>query len=248
MRNYRLSLFLFVFLFGLVFLGCSSDSKTLSVSPSELAFGDVNLGDDVSMELLLKNKYGKNIIISSISLAGTGSGDFVIFSGNNVPVNLEKNATHKVEIEFEPTMAGPIDALLSIIHDGSTKPKNVPLSGNGIPVARIELSETTYDFDKKLINKMHTHDFTIDNIGTASLDISNLSFSGIGAANYSITAGNAPVNIQPGNDHTFTVTFAPTVVDRAAGTGDRHRYSRERHHAPSPAAQRGALAAHRSAD
>ena len=46
-------------------LGCSSDSKTLKITPSSLKFNDVNLGDAVSLDLVLKNKFGKDIVIST---------------------------------------------------------------------------------------------------------------------------------------------------------------------------------------
>ncbi len=208
----RYSVFTIIFVFALLFMvcGCSSDDKTLKITPSSLKFADVNLGDVVTFDLTLTNKYGKSILITSISIAG--SNDFTITAGNAVPINLDKNAIHTVTVKFEPTTGGPLAAMLSILHDASPNPKEVNLTGNGIAVPRIKLSPTTYDFDKKLFNRTHTHDFEIENIGTSELNISNFGFTGAGAGAYSISAGNAPVQIQPGLKHTFTVTFAPTIV------------------------------------
>ncbi len=213
MVNGRLKLTVFCMLFvaGAIFVGCSSESKTLKLTPSKLDFGTVNIGDDFSIDVVLKNKYDKTMIISNISI--TGSNDYVITAGGTMPINLDKNAEHTLSILFVPTSAGTINGLLSIIHDASTKVKEVDLIGVGLPVPRIVLSDTTFDFDKKLINKTHTHDLDIENVGTADLEISNLQFTGLGASVYSISAGGpVPINVMPGTTKTITIAFNPIVI------------------------------------
>ena len=201
---------MFILALSLMVFGCSTESKTLKISSSNLKFGDINLGDMVTLDLTLTNKYGKPILITAISIAG--SNDYTITAGNSVPINLDKNAVHTVKVKFEPTTGGPLAAILTIIHDASAKSKQVDLTGNGIPVPRIKLMPTTFDYDKKLINRSHSHDFEIENIGTSDLSINNFSFTGAGASAYSISAGNAPVQIQPAQKHTFTVSFSTTIV------------------------------------
>jgi len=99
-RTIVLSLLL---VFTLISFSCSSEDKTLKISPSSLKFGTTNIGDSESLQLTLKNKYGKDIKITNITL--NGSGDFTIVQGGNVPINLLKNAEHVIEIKFEPTSA-----------------------------------------------------------------------------------------------------------------------------------------------
>ncbi|MCD4657377.1 MAG: hypothetical protein K8S87_07510, partial [Planctomycetes bacterium] len=57
-----------IVLFGLI-LSCSSESKSLSTSPNKLDFGNVNLGDYAELSLELKNKYGKDILISNLDIS-----------------------------------------------------------------------------------------------------------------------------------------------------------------------------------
>ena len=190
--------------------GCSTTSKTLSVKPTGLDFGQVNIDDTVDKEITIKNKYGKEVQLNSIVLSG--SNDFVITDGGVVPVLLDKNVEHIIKISYMPTTAGEAESILEIEHDASAKAKTVQIAGIGVPVPRIEILETTYDFDKKIINKAHTHDFVIENKGSDLLNVSAMTFTGTGSSAYSITAGNAPFDVQIGTTHTFTVTFNPTAV------------------------------------
>ncbi len=193
-----------------IFIGCSSESKSLSITPSSVKFNDVNIGDSREIEVVLKNKYGKDLIISTFSLSG--SNDFSITAGGSVPLNFLKNTSHTLKVRFEPTSTGVLAGLISILHDASNNPVEVELSGNGIPVARAVFSENNHDFQKTLNGTTRDYDFEVDNIGTADLIISNFTFTGVGASVYSISAGgNVPVTIIPGITHTFTVSFAPTA-------------------------------------
>ncbi len=213
----RFSIFTIMFVFALSFMvfGCSSDDKTLKITPSKLDFGSVNLGDTFDIEVTLKNKYGKDVTITNLDISG--SADFIITSGGTIPFNLINNDEHKFTIMFKPSVGGQITATLFITHDASSKTKDVEMKGVGVPVARIDLSDTTFDFDKRLINRMHTHDLDIENVGTADLDINNLSFVGLGAAVYNISAGGpAPINITPGTTKTITIAFNPIVVGNYA--------------------------------
>ncbi|MCD4658394.1 MAG: choice-of-anchor D domain-containing protein, partial [Planctomycetes bacterium] len=191
----------------LLIFSCSSENKTLKASPSSLDFEQVNIGDSVNLQIVLKNKYGKDLIISNINLAG--STDFSIVTGANVPINLLKNTEHILEIKFEPTSAGLLYSLLTIVHDASTKPKEIDLDGEGIPVPRMSLSDMSYDFGVIYVSRDATHDFEVSNVGTADLTINNLGLIGASAFLYSIPVGNAPFTITPGNKHTFTLQFSP---------------------------------------
>ena len=205
-RTIVLSLLL---VFTLISFSCSSEDKTLKISPSSLKFGTTNIGDSESLQLTLKNKYGKDIKITNITL--NGSGDFTIVQGGNVPINLLKNAEHVIEIKFEPTSAGILASLMTIVHDAATKPKEVDLKGEGIPVPRMDISDKSYDFGIVYVSVSKTNDFIISNVGTADLSVTNIALTGANAALYAISAGNAPFSITPGLNHTFTLEFSPTT-------------------------------------
>ena len=187
---------------------CSSDSKTLKAIPTSHDFGEVYIGDVETVDIILQNKYGKPITLTNISLSG--SSDYLILSGNTLPVNLLENIEHTIKIQFAPLTAGNLAANLSIEHDASTKAKLIDLKGIGVACARMSLSENSYDFGKKIINKTHNHDFEITNNGTADLIVSGLSIVGLNANLFKCTS--APITINPGSMSKVTLTFEPLVI------------------------------------
>ena len=63
MKHFSVFTIMLIFALSFMVFGCSSESKTLKVSPSKLDFGSVNLGDTFDIEVTLKNKYGKDVTI-----------------------------------------------------------------------------------------------------------------------------------------------------------------------------------------
>ncbi len=211
MRKLSISLIMFVYFLAFVVFGCASETKTLKVSPSKIDFGNINIGDYLETDVEITNKYGKDVIITDISIVGNN--DFQLMAGATIPINLSNNNFHPITIRFTPTSNIPVMASLNIIHDASVKPKTADILGTGVKVARIELLTTNYDFGAVLYQTTEDHDFDITNIGTNDLSISSFYFTGAAAALYSVsTGGNTPVNVTPGSTHTFTVQFAPLTA------------------------------------
>ncbi len=205
----RIVLLCLMFFAFLVYLGCSSESKTLKLTPSKLDFGTVYIGDTFSIDVVLKNKYGKSMIISNVSISGTS--DYAITAGGTLPINLENNAEHIVTIMFTPTVDGPIIGLISFTHDASTKPKEADLEGIGVAVPRIDVPVTSHDYGIRLFNTTVDQNFEIENVGTADMTISQFTFIGTGASEYNVSSGGTiPINVTPGATHTISVQFAPT--------------------------------------
>ncbi|MCK5344749.1 MAG: choice-of-anchor D domain-containing protein, partial [Candidatus Heimdallarchaeota archaeon] len=108
----KLTVFCMLFVASAIFAGCSSDSKTLKLSPSKLDFGTVNIGDTFDIEVTMTNKYGKDVTVTNMDISG--SSNFSITSGGSLPFNLINKEEHKFTITFTPTTGGPIAATLFI--------------------------------------------------------------------------------------------------------------------------------------
>ncbi|MBL7932894.1 MAG: choice-of-anchor D domain-containing protein, partial [Bacteroidia bacterium] len=95
---------------------------------------------------------------------------------------------------------------------GSTTPAtlsqtlNVKGNGNNVPMGT---STSTNNFTDFSTNSVRT--FVAENIGSGTLYISNVSFSGAGASQFSV--GSAPASSLAGSgSSSFTILFTPTVV------------------------------------
>ena len=205
----RIVLLCLMFFAFTIYVGCSSDSPTLKLTPSKLDFGTINIGDTSTIDVVLKNKYGKAMIISNISI--TGSNNYAITAGGYLPINLDKNAEHILTIMFTPTVNGPIIGLLTFVHDASTKAKEADLEGIGVAVPRIDIPVTSHDYGIRLFNTTINQNFEVENVGSADMTIAQLTFTGTGASVYNVSAGGViPISVTPGATHTITVQFAPT--------------------------------------
>ena len=100
----------FLLVFTLISFSCSSESKTLKVTPGSLDFEQINIGDSSNLQITLKNKYGKDLTISNITL--NGSGDYLIVTGGNVPINLLKNDEQAIQLSFTRTSACILESLI----------------------------------------------------------------------------------------------------------------------------------------
>ena len=194
------------------FIGCSSDTKSVKFSPKEHDFGSIYIGDDVETNITIINKYGR--IVTITALAMSGSPDFYTISGLTTPYEMQNKEEQVIKIGFSPSSSGELLGYLSLTHSESTKPVEMIVKGVGVAVARIKLSDSSYDFTKKLINRNHTHDIEIENIGTSDLSISSLMFSGTNPNLFSIP--NNPLLINPGSKETVTITFSPIAVGNFA--------------------------------
>ena len=99
----------------------------LSVTPTTLLFGSVNLNTASSQTVSLKNTGNSNITISSISVSGAGFSD----SGVSTGVILTPNQSATLTVAFAPTTAGSVTGTVSINSNAAGSPQSISLSGTG---------------------------------------------------------------------------------------------------------------------
>lgn len=107
--------------------GVSAQAGTLAPSPTSLAFGNVNVGLNLSLVLKLSASNAP-VTISSIQSSGS---EFVL-SGLTLPVTVAAGTAVKLTVTFVPVMAGTASENLSIVSDASNSPTSVPMTGIGV--------------------------------------------------------------------------------------------------------------------
>ena len=199
---------------SIILFSCSVDintSRGIAIMPESCDFGKLNIGNTDTINIEVRNLNTYPILIHNITTL-TGSSDFKILPSILLPKTLNTDSFFTIAVEFAPKTAGLHAASFGISQSGSDGINYVSLSGIGIAVARIKLSETSYDFGKLFVGRTDAHDFDIQNTGTADLILSALTFSGSNADNYSITLGELPARITPGATFRITVHFTPQVA------------------------------------
>ncbi len=102
-------------------------AAVLSVSSPSLSFGNVPVGTATSELLSLTNNGAANLRISSVSVSG---GNYSVSGGSNVTLIPSQSVT--VSVNFGPTSAGDVDAILSVASDAANPVVQVNVSGTGV--------------------------------------------------------------------------------------------------------------------
>jgi hypothetical protein len=103
-------------------------SSQLTISPSNLAFGNVMVNQASTLPVTLTSTGMAPVTINSGTLTGQG----YTMSGATFPVTLNPGLAVKLEVQFDPTAAGAAAGQLIIQSDSSTNATAVvSLSGTG---------------------------------------------------------------------------------------------------------------------
>jgi hypothetical protein len=103
----------------------------VSLAPSSLNFGSVNLGSTSAVQnVTLTNTGNATLTIGGISLTGADTGDFG--GSDNCPGSVSAGQSCTFGVQFRPTAAGARSAAISIADNASGSPQSIGLSGTGV--------------------------------------------------------------------------------------------------------------------
>ncbi|GBD04153.1 hypothetical protein HRbin19_01461 [bacterium HR19] len=182
----------------------------LSVSPTSLDFGGVDVGSSRDMQVSLSNIGEAQLRVDEILISGTG---FSLVNPPSLPIFLNPASSVSLSIRFSPTSRGTLSGKLIIVSNGGSK--SVLLSGQGFaPVLSITPSEIDFGGVERGTSKDMT--LNIRNTGESNLEISNLSISGEGFS--IVSPPSLPLILGSGQSSTLTVRFSPLSPGVKAGT------------------------------
>ena len=188
----------------------------VSLSSTKMSFGNQILNTSSAAQgVTLSNTGTATLTINSVSLVGTNPGDFAKASDGCSGVNVAPNNNCVISVTFRPTVEGPREATLSISHNASDSPHNVPLSGTGTPPVPIaSMSPPNLSFANQLLNTTSSaQPVTVRNTGTAPLTITSIVTTGDYAQTN--TCGSS---VAAGASCVITVTFNPAATGDRSGT------------------------------
>jgi hypothetical protein len=203
--------------------GTATNPPSLSVSPSNVAFGSQSEGTASAAQLVTITNSGSGAAgISGIVISG--SPDFV--QSNACPPVLGAGAKCQVSMTFEPAEAAAGGARSAALLVPGGTPSSVALSGIATRSA-ISLT-TSLNFASQLVGTAGAaQPVTITNSSSGAaagaLAFAEISIAGANKADFSISSNQCPgsAGVAPGNSCTVQIVFQPQAA--AACGGDPNR-------------------------
>jgi hypothetical protein len=160
------------------------------------------------------------------SLGGSDAAEFQIVPTGTcqspAPATLALDQSCGVAVRFAPGLTstpGAKSAVLTIAHDGLRSPISVSLTGTATPggAPEIHVTPASLAFGNQNVGVAGAPlAVTIQNTGTAALDITGVNITGPGATSF--THNNACLSVAAGQSCTFQVRMTPTSTGNKAAT------------------------------
>ncbi len=187
--------------------GTAVTSGSLAANPSNVAFGNVQVGSTASQFESLTNTGGSTVTISQVNVTGAG------FSINNLtlPVTLNANQSVTFTTVFSPANSGSASGSLTIVSDSSDSNLTISLSGTGTAAGQLSISPASLSFGTVAVGSSSSLGASV----TATSSAVTISSASSGSGEFSLSGITFPLTIPTGQSATFTVTFTPNVAGAA---------------------------------
>jgi Beta-propeller repeat/Abnormal spindle-like microcephaly-assoc'd, ASPM-SPD-2-Hydin len=182
----------------------------VTLSPTSLNFGNQPVGVISGPQTsTVMNTGNATLIITSIQVTGTNSGDFA--QSNNCGTSVPAGGTCTVTVTFTPSLVGSESASVTITDNAPDSPESLPLTGTGTPPV-VTLSPPSLTFGPQPVG-------TTSFPQTVTLSASGaLSFNSIAASAEFLQSNNCGSGIPAGGSCQVNVTFTPTAPGLQNGT------------------------------
>ena len=190
--------------------GEEDQTPDISVSPTALSFGDVDVGSSADLTTIITNNGAGDLSVSDLSISGTNEEDF---STSHSCSTITAGSTCNVTVTLTPSAEGARAATLTITSDDpDTATVNVALSGNGTaaPAPEISLNNMSLGFPQTVVGESSPLTLTVTNNGNAALVINDIALSGTNAASFSQSHNCATV--AAGTNCTISTAFIPATI------------------------------------
>jgi hypothetical protein len=181
--------------------GTGVGTGQLTINPTSLIFGSVQLSNSQTLAATLTNSGAASLTISAVSATSS----FVV-SGLNLPITLSASQSASLSVTFSPTSSGTVAGGMTITSNASNPTVTVALSGTGITPGQLVASPASLSFGSVPVGGSVSLSQTLTNSGGSALTISQITPSGTG---FGISGIVLPVNLAAGQSTTFSVSFAP---------------------------------------
>ncbi len=188
-------------------IGVSSDS--LTPNPSTLAFGNVSVGSNSTLPVVVTNSGTTTIMLAQAQGTGTG----FMLSGLSLPVYLAPKHSLTFNVTFAPQSTGAASGSVILPNGGVT----IPLTGTGTgttTTGQLTLSPTSLNFGNATVGTPTTQQISVGATGA------NVTISSAASSNSIFVLNGAffPLTIAAGQSVSLNIAFTPTSQGTASGS------------------------------
>lgn len=201
----------------------SEESSLISVNPTSIDFGQVDVGSTASGTVLIENTGAQDLLISDIRY-----GDSTLsFGGGSItlPQVISSGKNKALTVNFTPAAEKPYNSTVTILSDDPVTPRlEIPTSGEGLhscsicsPILTVDTGGSDpYGLSFTLVTlfgSSATSTVTLMNDGDQDLDISSVNVSNDFIATcgtFSLKGWNGAKTLAPGRSTSVDVTWKVT--------------------------------------
>jgi len=190
--------------------GTGVAAGALGSSPTSLAFGSLQVGNNQALSGIVTNTGGSSVTISQAGISGTG----FTLSGMTTPVTLGAGQSASFGVSFTPQSAGSASGNVMITSNASNPTLTIPLSGSGTAaVGQLTVTPSTLVAGSVVVGTSGTASGSLNASG-ASVTVTAASTNN---SQFNVGGLALPITIPAGQSAPFTVTFSPLVNGAASG-------------------------------
>ena len=210
----------FVFL-ALLAAGCNQDydlgkrdntqtgGPAIEVNPTELFFGTGEEGTEIPGTFTISSVGETVLTVDEVRI--DGEGPFAVTTFN--AARLDVGDSTDVVVTYTAT-GGEDSGEALVFSDDPDSPHTVVLNGGGL-TPELEIDPEEYDYGYVARGSSADAEFTLSNVGGATLDISSISTT---ETVFAVTSGDSsPFSLEPGESTSLTVTYTPTASETNTG-------------------------------
>jgi hypothetical protein len=185
--------------------GTGEDLPECLVTPTDLNFGTVTIGEFFDLDFTIEN-VGGGLLEGTVVEA---CADFEITAGSGA-YSLASGEQQVVTVRFSPTAAGPASCTIAT----GTECADVSCSGTGQEATACDVTPTVLNFGTVTVGEFVDLTFTISNTGGGVLsgEVTEA------CADFELISGGGAYDLGPGEFVDVTVRFSPSVAGPASCT------------------------------
>jgi hypothetical protein len=188
--------------------GTGVHSETVTASPSNLSFGEVMVGGNASLPLVLTNARSSSVTITAAQMTGSS---FSV-SGTSFPLTLSGGQSVALTATYTPQSAGLTGGSVLLIGPGLC----VPLTGTGTTsgIGQLSLAPGSLNYGDVAVGTTDTLPITMTATG-GNITVSSATSS---SSQFALTGTELPVTIESGKSLSVNVAFTPKSSGSESGS------------------------------